>query len=342
MQSVKNLLKKRFVLLTMVVVMMTGTVAPGYVETAQADTTVYVTRTGEKYHTHKCGNGTYYAASRSAALARGLTPCKKCFPYGDSGTSASSGSSEKSAPVVVKKMELNKASLELVKGQTAMLKVHNAPEKVVWSSSDASVAAVSSDGKVTAKAGGNVTITVTSGSQSKRCKVRVEEPKLNHATLTMELKDAAYLKLSGCRHTVRWYSDDSDIVKVSGGKLVAKDVGKTVVRAKVHGKTYTCRVTVKKPEIKSITVGDYDTVMYTEDWQDVEINVHPSYARNYYTKISVKSSDPSVVRAEWYEGLNRDYIDLTSGETAGSATITVSMGEQVVSFTVYVREPEDE
>lgn len=48
MQSVKNLLKKRFVLLTMVVVMMTGTVAPGYVETARADTTVYVTRTGEK------------------------------------------------------------------------------------------------------------------------------------------------------------------------------------------------------------------------------------------------------------------------------------------------------
>lgn len=41
--------------------------------------TVLVTPTGEKYHTHKCGNGTYTEASLSTALARGLTPCSKCY-----------------------------------------------------------------------------------------------------------------------------------------------------------------------------------------------------------------------------------------------------------------------
>ena len=33
--------------------------------------TVLITRTGSKYHTHKCGNGTYYEATLDEALARG-------------------------------------------------------------------------------------------------------------------------------------------------------------------------------------------------------------------------------------------------------------------------------
>lgn len=45
----------------------------------QAEEHVLVTATGSKYHTHKCGNGTYYDAPLSEALARGLTPCSKCY-----------------------------------------------------------------------------------------------------------------------------------------------------------------------------------------------------------------------------------------------------------------------
>ncbi|MEI5993815.1 hypothetical protein [Candidatus Enterococcus mansonii] len=40
---------------------------------------VLVTRTGEKYHNRKCGNGTYTPATLEEALNRGLTPCSKCF-----------------------------------------------------------------------------------------------------------------------------------------------------------------------------------------------------------------------------------------------------------------------
>ncbi|MGM0123062.1 hypothetical protein IGI37_000428 [Enterococcus sp. AZ194] len=45
----------------------------------QAEERVMVTRTGKKYHTHKCGNGDYYEATLSEALNRGLTACSKCF-----------------------------------------------------------------------------------------------------------------------------------------------------------------------------------------------------------------------------------------------------------------------
>lgn len=40
---------------------------------------VYVTATGECYHTHACGRGNYYKASLSAAKSRGLRPCRKCY-----------------------------------------------------------------------------------------------------------------------------------------------------------------------------------------------------------------------------------------------------------------------
>ena len=43
--------------------------------TALAQTMVYVTPIGSKYHTHKCGRGNFYQTSLSNALARGLTPC---------------------------------------------------------------------------------------------------------------------------------------------------------------------------------------------------------------------------------------------------------------------------
>lgn len=41
--------------------------------------TVLITPTGSKYHSRKCGNGTYTEATLEAAQQRGLTPCSKCF-----------------------------------------------------------------------------------------------------------------------------------------------------------------------------------------------------------------------------------------------------------------------
>ena len=341
MRNVKNSIKKRFMILAMAVIMLTGTATTGYVETVQADTTVYITRTGSKYHTHKCGNGTYFTASRSSAISMGLTPCQKCFPYGDSSSSSSSDSfnhtnnTSNSTQPAVKKMKINKSSLELVKGQTATLKVSHAPGSVKWSSSDSSIVAVSSSGKLRAKAKGKVAITVTSGNQQLQCKVMVEEPKLNKTELTMNLKETANLKLSGCKHSVKWSSGDSDIVKVSNGKLTAKEVGKTVVKAKVHGKTYSCKVTVKKPDIKSITVGENNIVMECIDYQSVYIKLNPSYAEDYYD-VTVTSSDSSIVSAELLDGWNERYVELYSKNIPGQAVITVTAGGKSASFTVNV------
>ena len=66
--------------------------------TAQAQTMVYVTPTGSKYHTHKCGRGNFYQTTLPNALARGLTPCKKCF-----GSSGGYSQTRKSSTTTTKK-----------------------------------------------------------------------------------------------------------------------------------------------------------------------------------------------------------------------------------------------
>lgn len=48
-------------------------------EVQAKSTTVYVTKTGKKYHKKKCGNGTYTKSTLAKAKAMGLTKCKKCY-----------------------------------------------------------------------------------------------------------------------------------------------------------------------------------------------------------------------------------------------------------------------
>ncbi|BBF45113.1 late competence protein comeC, DNA transport [Lachnospiraceae bacterium KM106-2] len=47
--------------------------------TKPVGSTVYVTKTGKKYHARKCGRGTFTKATIKAAKARGLTACSKCY-----------------------------------------------------------------------------------------------------------------------------------------------------------------------------------------------------------------------------------------------------------------------
>jgi len=48
-------------------------------ETKSVSRTVYITRTGKKYHyDNHCNGGTYYASTLDEAISKGLKPCDKC------------------------------------------------------------------------------------------------------------------------------------------------------------------------------------------------------------------------------------------------------------------------
>lgn len=240
------------------------------VTTVRAETMVYVTRTGSKYHTHKCGNGTFYQTTLSSAKARGLTPCSKCYS-GSSGSqsgSTSSGKNNSSSSKTTKKSKLTISSskLLLVKGKSKKLTAKCGSQKVKWKSSNKKVAAVSANGRVTAKGKGKATITASCGNQKKTCKVTVEDPKLSKSSLTMETGDTATLELRGCSHDVTWESTDSDVCDVDDGKLEALESGTATIQAKVHGMVFKCRVVVTDPEDGDD--GDDEDYDYDDDEED--------------------------------------------------------------------------
>ena len=76
MEKIKRIIQTKVVIFSFVLLLAGGNFY--YNDTpVHADTTVYITRTGEKYHTHKCGNGNYFPSSLSSAKAMGLTACSK-------------------------------------------------------------------------------------------------------------------------------------------------------------------------------------------------------------------------------------------------------------------------
>lgn len=236
------------------------------VTTARAETMVYVTRTGSKYHTHKCGNGNFYQTTLSAAKARGLTPCSKCYGSssgGQSGSSSSKNTSKKS------KLTISSSKLVLIKGKSKKLTAKCGSQKVKWKSSNKKVASVSANGKVTAKGKGTATITAFSGNQKKTCKVTVETPKLSKESLTMKTGDTATLELRGCSHGVAWDSTDLDVCAVYDGELEALESGTATIKANVHGVVFTCRVVVtdsdEEPDDWDDEDYDYDE---DEDYED--------------------------------------------------------------------------
>lgn len=336
MDKMKHFVCSKFFVWVTVLILSMGVTDFSMAEQVQAETSVYVTPTGSKYHTHKCGNGNFYLDTKTNALKRGLTPCSKCYggSSGSGNISSSSGSSTGSSTATKKaekKIKLNKTTLTLVRGQTEKLKVTNAASGVKWKSNKKSVAAISSNGTVTAKKKGKAVITVTSKTQKKTCTVTVEEPKLSRENVTLDISETKTLKLSGCKHTVKWTSSDSAIVKVKKGKITAKAPGTATVKATVHGKKYSCKVTVNKPEITKVSLKSNTALMGYGYVQEIPIRINPKAAAKYY-KITVTSSDKKVVKAKVVD----QTLILTAQERTGKATVKVKVGNLSVTCKVEV------
>ena len=109
--------------------------------------------------------------------------------------------------VPVSSVKLNKTVLTLDKGKTSTLTATVSPSdasnrKVTWTSSNAKVATVDSNGKVTAKGKGTATITVKTadGNKTATCKVTVKETK------PVPTKDPAACTTNGfCRYNGKDY-----------------------------------------------------------------------------------------------------------------------------------------
>ena len=243
-------------------------------------------------------------------------------------------------------VSLDQTSLTMVAGDnrtlTATVSPSDATDKsVTWSSSNTSVATVSSTGVVTAKAGGSATITVTTndGGKTASCSVTVSVPvtgvSLNKTSLTLSEGDTQTLTATVSPTTatdkeVSWASDNETVATVtSSGAIVAKNAGTAVITVTTHdgAKTASCAVTVK-PRVTGVSLDNTSISLTVGSTQTLTATVTPADALD--KSVTWSSNNTSVATVSTY--------GVVTAKAAGTATITVRTndGGKTATCTVTV------
>ena len=158
------------------------------------------------------------------------------------------------APVSISSINLSEDTLVMLTGETTDVQYSVSPanytENFSWASDNPSVASVNSKGKVTAKSVGTAKITALSAS-GKKSTATVYVVGLSKTKLTLHQYESTLinLQLDGVESgkvKVSWDTANQSIAEVKNGKVTGKACGKTVVYAKVNGRSLACTVTVIK------------------------------------------------------------------------------------------------
>ena len=245
-------------------------------------------------------------------------------------------------------ISLNKTSLELNVGSSEQLKAtvypSNTTNKTInWTSSNSSVASVSSSGLINALSPGKTTITAKCGSVSAYCTVTVTEVinvteiKLNTNTLSLNVGSTGQLYATvnpsnATDKTITWSSSDNSIATVSNTGLVKGIAeGNATITAKCGNVSATCNVTVENPIINasSITLTPSSLHLYTGSTGQLTATVEPSNATD--KTVTWSSSDNSIATVS--------NTGLVKGIAAGNATITAKCGNVSATCNVTVENP---
>ena len=232
--------------------------------------------------------------------------------------------------VDVEKVSLNKSATTLTEGESETLTATITPSNatgdktVKWSSSNEAVAAVDSNGKVTAKKAGTAVITVTSSNgKTAGCTVTVKQKEiaitgigLNKSTTSLTEGESETLtatiapsNATGDK-TVKWSSSNTAVASVdSAGKVTAKKAGTAVITAtSSNGKSASCTVTVKQKDTYTGLRDVNGTLTYFTNGQaDKTYTGFVSYAGNNYYVINgvVDTSYTNVT----YDGKDWLYVE---------------------------------
>lgn len=177
-------------------------------------------------------------------------------------------------PVKVETVTLDKSSLNLVEEQEALLVATFSPAEaevgaVVWASSNDKVASVSQEGKVSALAPGEATISVAAGDVKAECKVTVTKRIIKVTGITLSAAElnlepggeaqltATYDPADADLSSVVWASSAEAVATVSqDGKVKAVADGVATISVTAGAVKAECQVTVQTPA-KEWAVGDY-------------------------------------------------------------------------------------
>lgn len=115
-----------------------------------------------------------------------------------------------------------------------------------------------------------------------------QKVKLNKMSLTLYVGVSSQLKLKNTNKKVKWSCSKSSVATVTqSGRVKAKKQGSCKVTAKVAGKNYVCRVTVKK---KASTTKKHVTYVYVTDTGSKYHRAGCRYLWNSKRKVSLTSA----------------------------------------------------
>ena len=275
---------------------------------------------------------------------------------GSATITAAAGGSTGSATVVVsagaiKTITITPTSLSLVAGSTRQLAVSLLDvagntltgQAVSWSSSNSSVATVSSSGLVSATHAGNATITAAAGGASVSASLTVTAGSISTISLTpgsaslvaggtqqltAKLMDGSGNTITG--QAVTWSTSNAGVATVSSaGLATAVKTGTATITASASGKSATATIAVAAGAVNSISITPASgavqqgkTLQLSATFFDVSGNTVTG------TSVTWTSASPSVAAVSG--------TGIVTGVAVGSTSITVASNGKSKSAAITV------
>ena len=253
------------------------------------------------------------------------------------------GCTNKESTIEVSSVSLNTATIEMVEGETFSLVATVLPkdaeyDKVIWASSNASVARVNS-GTVTAIKEGTATITASAGGKSSTCTVKVSTKVVSVTSITLD-KTSLSMKVgetetitatvnpdNATDKSVTWGSSDVSVATVADGRVTAKKSGTAIITAKSGSCIAECTVNISV-DVESVTLDKTTLSLTVGETATLTATVKPDDATD--KNVTWTSSDESVAKV-----VNGKVTAVKSGK----ATITAKCGGKTAECAVIVTVP---
>ena len=238
-------------------------------------------------------------------------------------------------------VRLNKTKIVLVVGQTYNLKVSGTKKTPKWSSSNKKIVSVTKKGVIKGLKKGTATVTAKIGKKKYKCKVTVETPKLSSTKKTVTAGTSFALKLNGTKRTVKWYTSNKKIATVSSkGVVKTLRAGSVKITAKLGGKSYVCRLTVKAKPAPVVSEKDKAAAQYNAlinnlkkeknitVYREEKLNMKPQISKTMLELLKKLLGDDVK---ELTEGIN-EQSKATRRFTDGKTLV----GDQYITLNAYI------